>query len=127
MKIVHVITGLNQGGAEAMLEKLVMTGRRMNPEIEQVVINLGKPGVVGSRLAGASVAVESLEMGLSLRSLGRLRVLARRLRSGPATAVIQTWLWHADLIAGLCARAVGNRRVVWNLRNSMPRHSATKR
>jgi len=127
MKVVHVISGLNQGGAEAMLEKLVLTGRRMNPEIEQVVINLGKPGIVGSRLARAGIAVESLEVGLSLRSLARLPVLARRLRSGSVKPVIQTWLWHADLIGGLCARAVGNRRVVWNLRNSMPSHWATKR
>ena len=51
MKVIHVITGLNQGGAEAMLEKLVLTGKRMNPEIEQQVINLGEPGIVGSRLA----------------------------------------------------------------------------
>jgi glycosyltransferase involved in cell wall biosynthesis len=127
MKVVHVITGLNQGGAEAMLEKLVLTGRRMNPEIEQQVINLGEPGVVGGRLARAGVAVESLEMRLSPRQLGRLPLLARRLRSEAAITVIQTWLWHSDLIGGLCARAVGNRRVVWNLRNSMPRHAATKR
>ena len=127
MKIVHVITGLDQGGAEAMLEKLVLAGKRMNPEIEQMVINLGKPGVVGSRLAGAGVAVESLEMRLSPRSIGRFVTLARRLRSRPVMPVIQTWLWHADLIAGLCARAAGNRRVVWNLRNSMPSHPATKR
>jgi glycosyltransferase involved in cell wall biosynthesis len=127
MKIVHVITGLNQGGAEAMLEKLVLAGRRINPEIEQSVINLGKPGVVGSRLARAGVAVESLEMRLSLQSLGRAITLARRLRSRPAMAVVQTWLWHADLIGGLCARAAGNHRVVWNLRNSMPSHPATKR
>lgn len=127
MKVVHVITGLNQGGAEAMLEKLLLTGRRVNPEIDQAVINLGKPGVVGRRLANAGVAVQSLDMGVSFRSLGQLCSLARQLRSGPATTVIQTWLWHADLIGGLCARAVGNRRVVWNVRNSMPSHAATKR
>jgi glycosyltransferase involved in cell wall biosynthesis len=127
MKVVHVITGLDQGGAEAMLEKLVLTGTRMNPEIEQQVLNLGAPGVVGSRLARAGVAVESLELGLSPRPLARVPLLARRLRSGAAKTVVQTWLWHSDLIGGLCARAVGNRRVVWNLRNSMPRHAATKR
>jgi glycosyltransferase involved in cell wall biosynthesis len=126
VKVIHVITALNQGGAEAMLEKLVLTGRRLNPEIEQLVINLGEPGVVGDRLAGAGVVVESLGMSLSLRSVRKLFALARWLRSGPAVAVVQTWLWHADLIGGLCARAVGNRRVVWNLRNSMPRHAATK-
>lgn len=127
MRVVHVITDLNQGGAEAMLEKLVLTGRRMNPEIEQRVVNLEKPGIVGSRLAHAGVTVESLEMGRSLRAFRRLPVLVRRLRSEPAASIIQTWLWHADLIGGLCARAQGNHNVVWNLRNSMPRHAATKR
>jgi glycosyltransferase involved in cell wall biosynthesis len=126
VRIVHVITGLDQGGAEAMLEKLVLTGRRMNPEIGQVVINLGKPGVVGNRLARAGVAVESLGMNLALRSVVQLRALAVRLRPSPEVTVVQTWLWHADLVGGLCARAAGNRRVVWNLRNSMPRHAATK-
>jgi glycosyltransferase involved in cell wall biosynthesis len=127
MKVVHVITELNQGGAEAMLEKLVVTGRRMNPEIEQAVINLGTPGVVGRRLELAGVKVESLEITAALRSLGRLAHLTRVLRSEPRTTVVQTWLWHADLIGGLCARLAGNRKVVWNLRNSMPAHAATKR
>lgn len=127
MRVVHVISGLDQGGAEAMLEKLVLTGRRLDPQIEQRVINLGKPGVVGERLMRAGVTVESLEMRRGPGLLVRLPALARRLRSGRAVAVVQTWLWHADLLGGLCARAVGNRRVVWNLRNSMPRHPATKR
>lgn len=126
MKVIHVIYGLNQGGAEAMLEKLVLTGRRVNPEIEQVVINLGKPGVVGERLANSGVVVAPLSMDSLLGSLRRLPVLARWLRPGPVATVVQTWLWHADLVAGLCARAVGNRRVVWNLRNSMPGHAATR-
>ena len=61
----------------------------------------------------------------ALRSLGRLAHLTRVLRSEPRTTVVQTWLWHADLIGGLCARLAGNRKVVWNLRNSMPAHAAT--
>jgi len=126
MKVIHVIPGLNQGGAEAMLEKLVLAGRRIDPEIEHQVINLGSPGVVGCRLSAAGVAVESVGLGLAPRSLVGLVRLTRRLRSQAATTVIQTWLWHADLIGGLCARAAGNPRVVWNLRNSMPAHPATK-
>ena len=45
-----------------MLEKLVLTGRRLNPEIEQRVVNLGPPGVVGRRLEGSGVTVDSLGM-----------------------------------------------------------------
>jgi glycosyltransferase involved in cell wall biosynthesis len=127
VKVVHVISGLNQGGAEAMLEKLVLTGRRLDPDIEQVVVSLGGAGVVGQRIANAGIQVVSLAVGTLPGLLRRLPALARWLRAGSDSTVVQTWLWHADLVAGLCARAVGNRRIVWNLRNSMPAHPATKR
>jgi glycosyltransferase involved in cell wall biosynthesis len=126
LKVIHIITGLNQGGAEAMLEKLLLTGRRLNPEIEQTVINLGTPGVVAARLVRAGVHVESLGLRFSPRSLKQLFRLIRRLRVDRFNTVIQTWLWHADLLGGLCARASGNRRIVWNLRNSMPNFAGAK-
>jgi glycosyltransferase involved in cell wall biosynthesis len=127
MRVVHLITGLNQGGAEAMLEKLLLTGRRMNPEIEQSVISLGQQDIVGGRLARAGIQVESLGLrGLSPRLFKQLFLLTMMLRRHKSDTVVQTWLWHADLVGGLCARAGGNRRVVWNLRNSMPQLATTK-
>lgn len=110
-----------------MLEKLVLTGRRLDPDIEQVVVSLGGHGVVGQRIASAGIPVVSLAVSSLPGLVRRVPALARWLRPGPDTTVVQTWLWHADLVAGLCARAVGNRRIVWNLRNSMPTHPATKR
>jgi glycosyltransferase involved in cell wall biosynthesis len=126
MRVIHLITGLNQGGAEAMLEKLLLTGRRRNPEIEQAVINLGLPGVVAARLVHAGVHVESLGLRFSARSAKQLLYLLKRLRADRRNTVVQTWLWHADLLGGLCARVSGNRRIVWNLRNSMPQLASTK-
>lgn len=126
MRVIHVITGLGQGGAEAMLEKLILTARRVTPEVEQRVVNLGRAGVVGERLAAAGVVVESLDLRMRPGALVRLLGLPRTLVPATPVTVVQTWLWHADLIGGLCARLAGNRRVVWNLRNSMPGLSATK-
>jgi glycosyltransferase involved in cell wall biosynthesis len=125
--VVHLITGLDQGGAEAMLEKLLLTGRRINPELEQSVISLAPPGVVGVRLARAGIQVHSLGLRRpSPRLPGQLWRLVQMLRQQRAVTVVQTWLWHADLIGGLCARAAGNPRVVWNLRNAMPDLETTK-
>jgi glycosyltransferase involved in cell wall biosynthesis len=109
-----------------MLEKLLLAARRINPEIEHVVISLGQPGAVASRLEQAGVQLESLGLHGALPSLKKLFWLIRRLRESKFPTVVQTWLWHADLLGGLCARAAGNPRVVWNLRNSMPLLPSTK-
>lgn len=118
--VVHVITGLSQGGAEAMLEKLVYAARRLQPAMRHSVIVLGPLGVVGERMRAAGVEVEALHLSPGPRGVIALWRLWRRLRSAPSVTVVQTWLWHADLIGGLCARLAGNRRVVWCVRNSMP-------
>lgn len=120
MQVVHVISGLNQGGAEAMLEKLVQTGRRLDPDILQSVVVIGPLGIVGERLRASGVPVDALGMRMSPASLPELRKLFTRLRPANDALVVQTWLWHADLLGGVCARAAGNTLVVWNLRNSMP-------
>jgi glycosyltransferase involved in cell wall biosynthesis len=128
LRVVHIITSLDQGGAEAMLERLVLVGRRLNPEIEQTIICLRRQGVVGERLARAGIRIETLALnGLSPRFIYQLRQLRGRLRPAVPGTIVQTWLWHADLIGGLCARAAGNPRVVWNLRNAMPQLASTKR
>ncbi len=110
-----------------MLEKLLLAGRRIDPQIEQSVICLGEPGVVGERLTQAGVQVEALALRRSVLHLFRQLVrLTEALRDPDSSLVVQTWLWHADLLGGICARLAGNPRVVWNLRNSMPGLAATK-
>lgn len=118
--MVHIISGLSQGGAEAMLEKLVYAGRRLDPDIEQSVIVLGSLGVVGERMRNSGIGVTALEMHSSARLLSALPRLVTALRAPHHDVVVQTWLWHADLLGGACARMAGNRRIFWNLRNSMP-------
>lgn len=126
MRVVHVISGLNQGGAEAMLEKLVQAGRRLDPDVLQTVVVLGPLGIVGQRLRASGVPVDTLDMRMSPASLPALRRLFTRLRAANDPHVVQTWLWHADLLGGLCARVAGNPLVVWNLRNSMPGNVSLK-
>lgn len=121
MKVVHVITGLGQGGAEAMLEKLILAARRLDPNIEHAVISLGEIGPIGARLLDAGIPVECMAITASPAGLLKLPQLVRSLRRAGPDSVVQTWLWYGDLLGGLAARLAGLRRVVWNLRNSVPR------
>jgi len=113
--IVHLITGLATGGAERMLSRLL---RRMDQErFRSVVVSLGDTGTVGRSLAKAGIEVVSL--GLRRRAPdphGLLR-LARTLRHFRPD-VLQTWLYHADLL-GLMTKRLGNvPHLAWNLRCS---------
>jgi glycosyltransferase involved in cell wall biosynthesis len=125
MRIVHVITALGQGGAEAMLEKLVRVARRANPEIEQEVVSLGSLGTVGERLRSQGIRVTPLHVSGPLSLLVGVRRLRARLR-GSSEVVVQTWLYHADVVGGLVARAAGVDRVFWNLRQTLVRDHSMK-
>jgi glycosyltransferase involved in cell wall biosynthesis len=113
MKVLHCITGLNRGGAEAMLLKLV--SRLPALDCACRVISLLEPGPLASPLRDMGVAVDSLHMQRGMpdpRALLRLRSLMLRWRPD----VVQTWLYHADLMGLMAARFAGNVPVVWNLR-----------
>ncbi len=115
LHVVHIISGLGQGGAETVLQRLVTApgGRCVH-----TVISLGDEGVFGSRLRGAGVAVHVLNMKESAwagpRGLWRLYRLLRQLQPD----VVQTWMYHADLLGGIVARLAGVRALSWGIRNS---------
>lgn len=115
MKITHVISGLRTGGAESMLEKLLQASDRSRFEAE--VVSLTDVGAIGERIAATGVPVRALGMrrGRS-QPLGLMR-LTRWLRHDPP-AVVQTWLYHADLVGGMAAMLAGRIPVIWNLRHS---------
>lgn len=116
MKIVHIITGLSTGGAEMMLLRLV---ERLRGEFHQHVISLTGHGPVGEKIASLSVPVEMLGLSRGLPNPLVLPKLAWRIRRLRPT-VVQTWMYHADLLGGLAARLGGVQALAWNIRNNNP-------
>ena len=115
VKIIHLISGLFVGGAETTLYKLIS---RMNvTHFQNMVVCLIEIGPVGDDIRCLGVPVYSLGMHRSRPSpLGLLRLV--RLLKGERPDILQTWLYHADLL-GLAAGKLARAPVtVWNLRAS---------
>lgn len=115
MKILHIITTLDVGGAEMMLYKLLMGMDRR--EFSNNVICLVYPGPVAEKIGGLGVPVESLWLNHGMvtpHAILRLTKLFRVLKPD----IVQTWLYHSDLLGLLTARAIGKAKVIWNIRCS---------
>jgi glycosyltransferase involved in cell wall biosynthesis len=116
IKIVHIIIGLEVGGAELMLKRLIESSRGAERYCH-IVVSLTELGVIGAQMRAAGIQTHALGMksaaGLPL-ALVRLTRLIRRL--GPD--IVQTWMYHADLLGGLAARLAGKRNVIWGIRTT---------
>jgi len=112
-----VITGLSTGGAETALYNLL---RAIDPEqFRMSVVSLSDVGSVGKKIARLGIAVESLGMrpgALPLNGVVKLRSLLSR----QDPDVIQSWMYHANLLASLAARSFQNSiPVIWNVRHCL--------
>ncbi len=111
-KILHLITGLARGGAQTMLTELVAHLDRSR--FEPVVVSLIDGGAQTDAIAAAGVRVMGLGMRPGLPSLAAVRRL-RAIVASEMPALVQSWLYHADLLALAAAQGVP---VAWNIRLS---------
>src|SRR5688572_27014495 len=104
IRVVHLITGLDVGGAETMLARLV--ARLEGNGIENTVVSLAPGGALATAIAQSGIRVIGLGMKPGRPSLPALFRLVRLLNALDPH-VLQTWLYHADLMglaAGTLAR-----------------------
>lgn len=114
-RIAQVITGLNTGGAETMLYKLLAGIDRARFDLR--VISLTGRGVMAERIESLGISVLTCDMRPGRLSLAGFVRLLRFIRDFQPH-LVQSWLYHADLLGGVAARMSGVRHVVWNIRQS---------
>jgi glycosyltransferase involved in cell wall biosynthesis len=115
--IVHVIVGLDRGGAEMMLRRLIEANLSLSSKNKHCVISLTDLGFHGPLLQERGVAVYAMGLisSMGLLAVGlRLTLLLRKLNPD----VVQTWMSHSDLIGGVAARLAGVRSIVWGVRTT---------
>lgn len=113
IRVMHVISGLDQGGAEAMLVRLLRGLDRR--EFSQSVVSLTTRGVYGDEIERQGIPLLTLGMTGFLSAPGSFADL-RRAISVQQPQIVQTWLYHADLLGLVAARTAGDAAVAWNIR-----------
>jgi glycosyltransferase involved in cell wall biosynthesis len=115
ISILHLITSLDVGGTEKMLLRLLSSIDK--DKFYNQVICLTDNGLVGQEIKKQGIPVYALNLpkgSLSLVGLIKLWHLLRSIRP----KVLQTWLYHADLIGIVFGRLAGIRNICWNIRCS---------
>ncbi len=113
VRVLHVITGLQLGGAEMMLWKLV-TGSDRGRFAHEVASMTGG-GAMADRIAAAGIPVHLLghSRRADLRLVRGLRAQVRRSRPH----LLQGWMYHGNALASVVGLLTGVP-TLWNLRTA---------
>ena len=124
-RILHVITGLDVGGAETSLLKLLATLDRSG--FEPAVVSLKGHGPIAKKITELDVPVYSARIREPGAKLAGLRELLRTIRLW-SPDLIQGWMYHGNLAALALARlAPGRPPAIWNVRHSIDRLNDEKK
>lgn len=112
IKVLHVITGLRQGGAETALYRLLAA--LQDGTFQFRVVSLTDEGVFGERIARLGVPVDALHMPPGRVTMAGVRRFHSIVRDWQPD-ITHAWMYHANLLSWLI-RPPG--RLIWGLRQS---------
>ena len=116
-RVIHLITGLERGGAERFLYNLICNG--LNKKFNNTVVSLMSDGYYGNLLKKKNVPVYSLNM-----SRGKINFIAakklRKIITQNKPDIIQGWMYHGNL-AALLGSIMTKRKIKlsWTIRLSL--------
>ena len=113
MQVLHIITSLGDGGAEALLYRMC----RFDKEHNHIVISIMDEQKYGPLLNEIGVVVHTLNFPkgkIKISGFFKLYRLIKQIKPD----VVQTWLDHADMIGGIVARLAGIKNIVWGVHHT---------
>lgn len=113
MHILHIIIGLDDGGAEAVLYRLCTFACAER----HTVVSLRGAGKYGPMLQAKGVKVYALDARHVWSAPMAFFSIMRIVRETKPD-IVQTWMYHANLIGGIAARVAGCRKIVWGIHHT---------
>ena len=116
MKILHIIVCLNVGGAETMLKRLIES----DPVAisNTIVVSLTSLGVIGESLRNQGVTIHTLDLSPSALNMPIAMWQLVKLIRQYQPEIVQTWMYHADLLGGLSAYLAGYKNIIWGIHHT---------
>ena len=114
IRILHVITTLDVGGAEHMLLKLISNNDRT---FQHNIVYLKGPGKLASQFKNLPIPPFPLHLEKKRTAIGGLRRFFQIVK-GYRPHIIQTWLYHADLLGWVAGIVARTPITLWNVRCS---------
>jgi len=121
MKIIHIITDLDTGGAEIMLYKLLSSLH--NEALNSTVISLMGQGKITERIEALGVKVEILDLGQGERPSWQTIKKLRQIMKASNPDIVQGWMYHGNIAATvavflfdpMCRKV----KLFWNVRQTL--------
>ena len=114
--VMHLITTSEIGGAEIQLDRLL--AHMDHPSLRHCVVSMARAGIIAEKIRSRGIDVYSLDIkrgALSVSSVSGFLKLVGLVRS-ERPAIIQSWMYHASLLAALVGKLMGIPLVFWNIR-----------
>lgn len=113
-KIIHIISGLGNGGAEACLFRLIIA----NPDYTHIVISIKDKGFYGDKLAENNIKV----ITLNLRNYVFIIPIMFKIKNilvNEKPDVIHSWMYLSNLIAGFIGYFLKIKNIIWSVHGSV--------
>lgn len=115
INIIILITGLASGGAEGMLVRLLKK-IAFKENVKIFVFTLKNTNFYKDEIEKLGVKVQCINNGFSFKTfLNLLKLIKLIITKKP---IVNTWLYHADIIGGIIGKTFGAKKIIWSIRQS---------
>jgi glycosyltransferase involved in cell wall biosynthesis len=112
VRITHVITDLNAGGAEITLYRLLSSSNR--GVFRHEVVSMLGDGPIGVRIRTLGIPVYPVQVrGLASIPKMLYSVAAQVRQTRPD--IVHTWMYHSDLAGGIAAKLFTSAKIIWHI------------
>lgn len=114
MRVLHIVPSLTVGGAERALANIILN----DTQNQHAIVCLVETDSPLKQLFNENrIEIYTLIDKKTFYSLFKLRYLYTIIKKYKPE-IVQTWMYHCDLIGGIIAKSLGVKVIVWNVRNS---------